>query len=107
MSNQAESRAVEAMRLVSECSGGTYIGVPDEEVDPTAFADAFSGFAVGTSQGSIVFAVQIESGLEEIREQGIKRLEGTLRITSGGKTAEGNFLFGIPETSNKGVFKLR
>ena len=107
VSNQAESRAVEAMRLVSECSGGTYIGVPDEEVDPTAFADAFSGFAVGTSQGSIVFAVQIESGLEEIREQGIKRLEGTLRITSGGKTAEGNFLFGIPETSNKGVFKLR
>jgi|GEM_PF-6139934 len=107
VSSQAESAAVEAMRLVSECSGGTYIGVPDEELDPTAFANAFRGFAVGTSQGSLVFAVQIESGLEEIRNEGVERLEGTLRVTSGGKTAEGNFIFGIPESSSSGTFKLR
>ena len=106
VSDSAESAAVEAMREVSTCTSGDYIGVPDEDVEQ-AFADAFSGFATGTSLGSVQFNVQIDSGLEEIQEQGVERLEGTLKITSGGRTVEGDFLFGVPEASSAGAFILR
>ncbi|MES3628769.1 MAG: VWA domain-containing protein [Longimonas sp.] len=106
VSNMANSSAVENMRYISDCTGGTYIGVPDDDVE-SAFAGAFTGFATGTSQGSLSFAVQVESGLDEIRNQGIQRLEGTLRITSGGSTVEGDFLFGVPEPSTSGTFILR
>lgn len=106
VSDSAESDAVEAMREVSECTDGDYLGVPDDNVEET-FANAFSAFGTSTSLGSVRFDVQIESGLEEIQEQGVERLEGTLSITSGGRTVEGDFIFGVPEPSSSGAFILR
>ncbi|MFO8233446.1 MAG: VWA domain-containing protein [Longimonas sp.] len=106
VSEMAESAAVEEMRRISECTQGTYIGVPDENLE-NAFAGAFAGMAQGTSQGSLSFNVQVESGLEQVQEQGVERLEGTLRVTSGGETVEGDFLFGVPEANTSGAFILR
>jgi hypothetical protein len=106
VSDVAQGAAVEQMRRISECTQGTYIGVPDEDLE-AAFAGAFAGMAQGTSQGSLAFNVQVESGLEQVREQGIERLEGTLRVTSGGETVEGDFLFGVPEANTAGAFILR
>ena len=106
LSNFPNSRAVENMREISNCTGGTYLAVDEDDVLST-FAGAFSSFATGTSQGSLSFNVQVESGLEQVREQNIQRLEGTLRITSGGETVEGTFRFGVPEANTSGAFILR
>ena len=106
LSDSADNSAIENMREISSCTGGAYLAVDDDDVLST-FKGAFSSFAIGTSQGSLSFNVQVESGLEQVRDQNIQRLEGTLRITSGGETVEGTFRFGVPEATTSGAFFLR
>lgn len=106
LSDSPDDNAVENMREISNCTGGSYLAVDDDDVLGT-FEGAFSSFATGTSQGSLSFNVQVESGLQQVRDQNVERLEGTLRITSGGETVEGNFRFGVPEANTSGAFILR
>ena len=106
LSDAPNSSAVENMREISRCTGGSYLPIDPDDVLAT-FTGAFASFATGTSQGSIAFDVQIESGLEQVRNQNVQRLEGTLRITSGGETVEGTFRFGMPEANASGAFILR
>ena len=106
LSDTPNSSAVENMREISRCTGGSYLPVDPDDVLAT-FTGAFASFATGASQGSIAFNVQIESGLEQLRNQNVQRLEGTLRITSGGETVEGTFRFGVPEANASGAFILR
>lgn len=106
LSDSPNSSAVENMRKISDCTGGSYLAVDPDDVIAT-FTGAFSNFATATSQGSLSFNVQVESGLDQVREQNVQRLEGTLRVTSGGETVEGNFRFGVPEANTSGAFILR
>ena len=114
LSDTPNSSAVENMREISRCTGGPYLPVDPNDVLATftndmlaTFTGAFESFATGASQESIAFNVQIESGSEQVRNQNVQRLEGTLRITSGGETVEGTFRSGVLEANASGAFILR
>jgi hypothetical protein len=85
--------AVEEMNRIANCSGGTYNGIDPDTPRQSAVRN-FSAVGTASSKGFIRYSVRITSGLEDFETGDI--LQGTLRISSGGESAESSFSFRVP-----------
>lgn len=85
--------AVEEMNRIANCSGGTYNGIDPDNPQQSAVRN-FSAVGTASSKGFIRYSVRITSGLEDFETGDI--LRGTLRISSGGESAESSFSFRVP-----------
>lgn len=96
ISDSPDPAAVAEMRSISNCTNGSYQGLVEDSLE--VIQQAFSAAATGTSQGSVSFSVQIDSGLDQLQAGEV--VEGSLSVTSGGQTAEGRFSFRIPDPAS-------
>lgn len=89
--------AVEEMNRIANCSDGTYNGIDPEAPRQSALKN-FSAVGTASSKGFVRFNVTITSGLEDFGAGDV--LNGTLKVTSGGGSAEGTFSFRVPAVDN-------
>jgi len=92
-SRYVDPDAVEEMNRIANCSGGTYNGIDPATPRQSAVGN-FSAVGTASSKGFVRFSVRITSGLEDFETGDI--LRGTLRVTSGGESAESSFSFRVP-----------
>lgn len=104
ISDNPDPTAVGEMRAISDCTNGAYQGLVEDSLE--VIQQAFSAAATGTSKGAVGFNVQVNSGLDNLQAGDI--VKGSLSITSGGETAEGDFSFRVPDatSSSTGTFRF-
>lgn len=89
--------AVQEMRSIANCTGGAYAGIDPNDIQGST-QTIYNSIGTAASLGSVVFRVQVQSGLDQLTPG--QRLNGTLTITSGGTSATGNFSFAVPLPSS-------
>lgn len=86
--------AVAEMRAIAACTGGVYIGISPSNIDSSTVA-IFNNFGLATLQGSISFNVDLDGpGVGQLLTG--ERVEGRLRLQSGGEEAVAVFAFTTP-----------
>ncbi|MFC2089103.1 VWA domain-containing protein, partial [Calditrichota bacterium] len=85
--------AVENMRYIANCTGGVYAGI--SPVDTSSASAIYGSMANATSQGSIIFNVQLSgTGFNGLSSGDL--ISGIITILSSGANAVASFSFVVP-----------
>lgn len=85
--------AVENMRYIANCTGGVYAGI--SPADTSSASAIYGSMANATSQGSIIFNVQLSgTGFDNLSSGDL--ITGLLTILSSGQNAVAGFSFVVP-----------
>lgn len=97
LSNNPDPNAVEEMKYISNCTGGSYAGIDPNNSSVNA-SSLYQNIAVGTSLGNIQYKVKLSgSGFNNLQPGTI--LYFTLKLATGNGQAEAFFSFSVPSSS--------
>ena len=94
LSNNPDQQAVEEMRRIATCTGGSYAGIDPNNTSVDA-SSLYQNIAVGTSKGNIQYSVELTgSGFDSLQSGTILYFTLTLQTNSG--QADAFFSFSVP-----------
>ncbi|TYP92742.1 von Willebrand factor type A domain-containing protein [Fodinibius salinus] len=97
LSNNPDPDAVQEMRDISTCTGGSYSGI-DPNNNSVNASSLYRNIAIATSKGNIQFKAKLSgSGFSNLQPGTI--LYFTLKLATGNGQAEAFFSFSVPSTN--------